>query len=1149
MLRRFLSSSLLVLALLGAMPAAQDTPTRLLRQPAISRELIAFVYAGDIWLVPIAGGYARQLTSGEGEELFPRFSPDGRTVAFTGQYDGRRQVYTIPVSGGTPAQLTFYNDVAPMPPRGGIDNQVLGWTPDGTRVLFNAHRTPWSERNARPYLIPATGGTEQPLPMAEGAGGWLSPDGKRYAYTPIMREFRTWKRYHGGRAQDIWIYDLAANTSEQITTYDGTDNQPVWLGDTIYFTSDRAADQKLNLWAYDVRTKQQTQVTTHDRYDVLWPSGGPAGVVYENGGWIYRFDPATAKTARVDIHVAGDLRKTLPMTRTVKSEIQSIESSPTGRRALIEAHGEVFTAPAKEGEIRNLTSTPGVREVSPTWSPDGRTIAYLSDRTGEYEIYVRPADGSGAERRVTTDGGVWRFPPAWSPDSKKLAYGDKSQRLRMVTLATGATVDVDKGQFDDLTTYRWSPDSRWLAYEKQSPATRLSAIWIYSVDDGKTHQLTSGQASDTEPIFDPRGRYLYFLSNRDFRLTFSGFEFNYVYTEPTRVYVGLLSKTGPALFLPESDEEPARSDDTLRPPRPPGQPPPSAEPARPPDTAQPEPEKSSPERKSESPGRAEPAAPKQDAKPETGAPSTTAAPSSASGPDAQAPAAFTVRVDVDGFERRVRAIPGGPADIRSLQANERAVLYLVGQGPRVRLVMYDIDDKKESTILTGIAGYELSRDGKKVLFRTGADYGFADVKADQKATEGLLALDRLATRVDPRVEWKQMYADAWRILRDWYYDPSLGGLNWTDVRDRYAELLPFVADRNDLDYVFGEMAGELGAGHVYVQSPATQAMKRVEGGLLGADIVPDAGVYRVVKIYAGENWQDDFRSPLTEPGVRVTEGDYILEVVGVSTEGVDNFYRLLEAKGTGAVTLLVNAKPTTEGARAERVRPIASELGLRYLDWVESRRRIVEKASNGRIGYIHIPNTAVEGNRELFKGFYSQATKEALVIDDRWNGGGFIPDRMIVLVARRTLIYWARRGVEPSSTPQFVVDGPKVCLINGQSSSGGDAFPYYFKKLGLGPLIGTRTRGGLIGISGNPPLLDGGSITAPTFRFFGTGGAWEVEGVGVSPDIEVVDAPHLVAQGRDPSLEKGIEVLLKELQQHPPRKVVSPRTPSRGTQR
>ena len=1113
--------TLLATLVLTSLTTAQSAnPARLLRYPAVSKDSIAFVYAGDIWLVDIAGGTARQLTSHDGQELFPRFSPDGQSIAFTGQYDGRRQVYVMPVSGGTPRQLTFYNDVLSIPLRGGVDNQVLGWTPDGRNVLFNAHRTPYNDRNSRPYLIPAAGGMEQPLPMREGAGGWLSPDGTRYAYTPVMREFRTWKRYTGGRAQDVWIYDLKANTAEQITNYEGTDNQPVWIGDTIYFTSDRGANHKLNLWAYDVRTRQSRQVTTHDRYDVLWPSGGAGGVVYENGGRIYRFDPASSRTTEVPIRVAGDLRHTVPYVKAVKSEIQSMNLSPTARRALIEAHGDVFTAPAREGEIRNLTATPGIRETGPSWSPDGQWVAYLSDRSGEYEIYLRPSDGSGEERRVTRDGDTWRFAPVWSPDSQRLMFGDKRQRLRIADVATGKTIDVDKGSYTDLTSYTWSPDSRWVAYVKEAPATRLTAIWVYSLEEGRPHQLTSGNAADLAPVFDPKGRYLYFLSNRDFNLTFSGYEFNYLYADSARAYVGLLAKDGPGLLLPRSDEEPRRDSEALRAPPPPGQ-----KPAIPP--ARPQPERRDPE----PPAASATAPPREQPSP------------AAAGPDALAPSPVRVSIDVDGFEQRVRAVPGRPADHRSLAATDRAVLYLVGQGDRTRLAMYDLEDRKESTVLTGIDGYVLSQDGKKVLFSKDSDYGIADLKADQKTTDGLLALDRLTIRVDPRAEWQQQFTDAWRILRDWFYDPGMNGVNWTDIREQYAELVPFVADRADLDYVFSEIAGELGAGHVYVEAPPGSAMRRVEGALLGAEIQSDAGAFRIAKIYAGENWHEGFRSPLTEPGVHVKTGDYILAVDGVPTRGVDNFYRLLDAKADRIVTLLVNGSPSTTGAREERVRPIRSEQNLRYLDWVAANRRYVTEKSGGRIGYIHLPNTAAEGNRELFKWFYPQAGKDALIFDVRYNGGGFIPDRMLELAGRPVLNFWARRGLEPTPTPDFANAGPKVALINGQAGSGGDAFPYYFRKAGLGPLIGTRTWGGLIGLSGNPPLLDGGTITAPAFRFLGTDGKWEVEGVGVAPDIEVIDRPDLIAKGIDPTLDKGIEVLMQQLAKTPPKHLVVPPAP------
>jgi tricorn protease len=1080
----------------------------LLRYPDIHGDKVVFVYGGDLWLADAAGGTARRLTSDRGEELFPKFSPDGRQVAFTGQYSGTRQVHVIDVDGGAPRQLTFRNDIGELPPRGGYDNQVLGWTPDGKKVLFNAHRVPWSDRISRPYLVPAAGGMETPLPMPEGAGGTLSPDGNRYVYTPIMREFRTWKRYYGGRAQDLWIYDLKKDTAEQITDYKGTDNQPVWIGDTIYFTSDR--DFFLNLYAYDVRTRQVRKVTSHNDYDVLWPSGDDRRVVYEAGGSIYLFDPAGGQSRRVPIRVQGDLPHTLPYFKNVAEDIQSYGISPTGKRAVFGARGDVFTVPAEKGEARNLTRTPGVREMEASWSPDGRWIAYLSDRTGEYEIYVRRSHGEGGEggegeeRRITRDGDVWRFPPVWSPDSRKLVFSDKKQRLRYVEVDGGRMVDVDKGVRNDITDYRWSPDSRWLTYTKVGP-NRFSSVWIYSLEKNKPYQLTSDLTNEAEPVFDPKGRYLYFLSNRDFNLTYSGFEFDYVYTDPTRVYVAVLSKDGPALFLPESDEEEFED---------------SSEKPEPPRVADQEPAQGKEKEDAEAAGDA--------AKPRTG----------------------PVKIDVDGFELRVRAIPGPAGNYRNLAVNENAVFYLIGRGPQTQLKMYNLDERKEEVVLDGVQSFELSADGKKILFRQGQDYGVVDAKPGQKAADHKLALDRVEMQIVPREEWRQMWVDAWRTLRDWFYDPAMHGVDWKAMREKYGQMLPYVATRDDLDFLFGELASELSAGHVYVGRGNAPGVERVENGLLGAEVeAHSSGYFRVAKIYPGENWHEDFRSPLTEPGVNVEVGDYILAVDGESTKGVDNFYRLLQNKADRVVTLLVNGEPATKGAREERVQPVKSEQNLRYLDWVLATRARVEKASNGRIGYIHLPNTAEEGNRELFKYFYPQADKDALIVDDRYNGGGFIPDQMIALLSRPRLSYWARRGLEPTSTPAFAHTGPKVTLINGQAGSGGDAFPYYFKKTGLGPLIGTRTWGGLIGLSGTPPLLDGGGIAAPSFRFFTTEGEWAVENEGVAPDLEVVDSPDLVAKGQDPSLETAISYLLGKLEQNPPKEVKAPEPPKGGAPR
>lgn len=1060
--------------------AQQGDLTRLLRFPDVHMDKTVFVYAGDIWIAEGSNPIARRLTSHPGMELFPKFSPDGKWIAFSAEYSGTRQVYVMSASGGEVRQLTFYNDVGPMPPRGGYDNQILDWTRDGKNIVFRGNRVPWSDRMGRPYTIAMEGGMETPLVIPESGGGRFSPDGTKFVYTPIERENRTWKRYRGGRAQDIWIYDLKANTTEKITSHVGTDNQPIWIGDNIYFTSDR--DHTLNLFAYNTKTKQTRKVTNHNDYDVLWPSSSDQKhIVYQLGGYIYKFDTTTEKTDRVAIQAIGDLPYTIPYYKNVRSNIDAFGLSPSGARALLTARGDIFTAPAKDGEIRNITLTPNVREMEATWSPDGKWVAYLSDRSGEYEIYIRKPDGSGEEKRITTDGDIWRFAPVWSPDSKLLLFGDKKQRLRYVNIDTNKVSEVDRTPNNDPTRYQWSPDSKWIAYVKDGD-NKLSNIWLHSITEAKNYQLTSDLTDNDFPVFDPKGRYIYFASNRDFNLTFSSQEFNYITNNVTRVYVGILSKDGPALFLPTSDEEKK-----------------GTEPEKPADDAK---DKEAKDKKDKG---------------------------------------VNVKVDIDGFESRVRAIPGGASNYRGLNANENGVFYLVGNGPGTSLKFYNIESKKEETILEGIFNYDLSADGKKVIFNRGDDYGIVPAQAGQKPTDGLLALNKMDMKIDPKVEWKQMYTDGWRIWRDWFYDPTMHGVDWQKMRERYEVMVPYIGTRQDLDFILGELGGELNAGHVYVNSGDNPDINRVLGGMLGAEINAHAsGYFQVAKIFPGENWHENFRSPLTEPGVKVKQGDFILAVDGRSCKEVKNFYQLMENRANKVVTLLVNDKPVLEGAREEKIRPIAKETNLRYLDWVQSRREFVEKASNGRIGYIHLPNTAQEGNRELFKYFFPQINKEALIIDDRYNGGGFIPDRMIEMLDRPVLNYWARRGVAPSSAPNASHSGPKAMLTNGYSSSGGDALPYYFRRRGLGKIIGTRTWGGLIGITNNPGFVDGGSVSAPSFRIFSPEGEWVVENVGVSPDIEVVDRADLIVKGQDPSLEKAIEVLLEELKKKPALKPKQP---------
>jgi tricorn protease len=1068
---KYICSIIITMIFSVSILSQNDDLTRLLRFPDISKDKIAFVYAGDIWIVDANGGTARQLTSHEGIELFPKFSPDGNWIAYSGEYSGNRQVYIIPVEGGTPIQLTYYNDVGVMPPRGGFDYQILGWTPDGKNVLFRGNRLPWGNRMGKYFLVPIDGGLETPLQIPEGGGGMLSPDGSKMVYTPIEREWRTWKRHRGGRAQDVWIYDLKNNTTEKITDWLGTDNQPLWVGDKIYFTSDRTGT--LNLHSYDLTTKQTSAVTDFDNYDVLWSSASEDRIVYENGGYIYKYNPSTNKNEQVPIKVFGDFSGTVPYIKNLKGQVNWFEISPTGKRALLEARGDVFTVPAENGEITNITQTPGIREKDPVWSPDGKWMAYLSDRTGEYEIFMKASDGSGDEKQITNNGTIWRFSPLWSPDSKKLAFSDKNQKLWYVEVNGGSPVEFDHSKYNDITDYQWSPDSKWLTYTKASES-RMSSIWAYSLDQKKTTQLTSDLTNEFNPVFSKDGKYLYFFSNRDFNLKFSNWEFNYVYTNPTRVYSAALNNDVPALFQPKSDEEKVNGEENN--------------------------------------------------KKDTGE--------------------VVVKIDPENFENRIAVLPGKSGNYGSLHSAENGVLYIYRDDSGSKLKFFNQEDEKEVTVLEDIGNYVVSANGKKILYAKAGDYGIVDVKENQKNTDGRIDLSNLEIKVYPKEEWKQIFVDGWRLLRDWFYDENMHGNDWQKMKKKYEQLVPFVSHRMDLDYIFGELGGELSAGHVYVNWGDFKRVKRIEGGLLGCELEADAsGYYKITKIFKGENWHSDFRSPLTEYGVNVKEGDYIISIDGQEITANVNPYKYLENKANKVVTLLINSKPSKDGSREEKVKPVKSETNLRYLDWVESRMKMVDELSGGKIGYIHIPNTAADGNRELFKFFYPQTNKDALIIDDRYNGGGFIPDRMIELLERSTLSYWARRGIEPFSTPGFAHDGPKACLINGYSSSGGDAFPYYFRQKGLGKIIGTRTWGGLIGLSGNPGFMDGGSISIPTFRIFDLDGNWIIENEGVYPDIEVVDRADLVVQGRDPSLEKAVEVLLEELKNNPPKKIVVPPAP------
>lgn len=1072
---------ILLLALPGLMASGMTlaqtaTESRVLRYPDICADTIAFVKGGDIYTVPASGGTAMHLTSHAGQELYPKFSPDCRSIAFSAEYDGTRQVYVMPTSGGEPRQLTWYNDIGRQPVRGGTDYRVLDWTVDGAHVLVRANRVATDDRGGRPYLVPVAGGMETPLAVPETGGGMLSPDGKSYVYTPIDREFRSWKRYRGGRAQDVWTFDLTSNTARRLTDNPASDAQPTWVGDTIYFTSDR--NHTMNLFAISPEGGEARQLTWFTDFDVLWPSAGKDAIVFENGGAIWRFDPASAQATRVPIRVTGDFPQRLPTWKEVAGQTESFDLDGSGDALVFAARGELFKVSGEDLDVRNLSQTPDARELAVDLAPDGRSLAYLSDASGEYEIYLQDSTG-GKPRQLTQDGDVWRFAPKFSPDGKHLAYADKSQRLRIVDVAGARTREVDKGRHDDITEYAWSPDSQWLAYTLEAD-NGLTRIWLYSLKDGSRTAVTEASSAASNPVFDPNGRWLYFLSNRDFNLEFSAFEQNYLYTNATRIYALSLSAQGPFLYADTNADDAAG----------------------------------------------------KEGKPANGA-------------------AAAIDLDREGMIGREQALRAESGSYRNLQASAEAVFYGAGEGGRdddgaFELRMLGLDADKEVTVAKGVSDYRLAAGGSKVLVRSADKFARIDAKPDQDLAKSALDLAQMKLLIDPPREWRQEFVDGWRILRDWFYDPGMhGGIErWNAIRARYEPLVAQVTTRQDLDYLFQELVGEVQSGHVYVQQGDEPGIKRTPGGLLGAEISADAsGYFRIGTIFPGNNWNESQYSPLTAPGVDVQTGDFILAVDGVDARSVKNFYQLLQGKGGQKVSLRVNNRASTEGSREVRVETLVSEQELRYTQWVAERRAMVDRLSGGRIGYIHVPNTAVDGNRELFKGMLAYADKEALIIDDRYNGGGFIPDRMIELLARKPLNYWKRRGLDPQATPMLSHNGPKAMLINGLSSSGGDALPYYFRKLGLGKLIGTRTWGGLIGISGNPSLADGGILLAATFRFLDTEGHWAVENEGVSPDIEVIDRPDLLAAGRDPGVEKAVEELLRELGPTPRAKVLAPPAP------
>jgi tricorn protease len=1078
---------------------------RLLRFSAIHGNQIVFGYAGDLYTVSSEGGLARRLTSHpEGYEMFPRFSPDGKWIAFTGQYDGNTEVYVMPAQGGEPKRLTYTatlerDDVSD---RMGPNNIVMTWR-DNETVVYRSRRTQWNAFKGHLTLARIDGGIPELLPLPRGGWCSFSPDGKQLAYNRVFREFRTWKRYRGGQADEIWLYNFETKETTKLTDDPAQDIFPMWRGDKIYFVSERDANRQANLFVMDLRTRETRQLTDFTEYAVKFPSLGDKGIVFENGGFIYRFDLETERATKVPIEIHEDFAIGRDAWRDVSKSTTSHDISPDGNRAVIGARGDVFSVPAKNGPTRNLTESPGVHERNATWSPDGEWIAYVSDQTGEDEIWMRPQSGSGEPRQLTTGGDTYKYSILWSPDSKRIAWGDKRNRLQYVTVENQEVTTVAESPVWEITDFAWSPDSQWMAFTMPA-ARRFPNIQLYSLADRRMVTVTDGWFDVGSPEFSDDGKYLFFVSERTFRPTYGGTEWNHVYQDMQRIYLVTLAKETKSPFAPKSDEVKAPTAKTEKPNDPPKD--------RPPDVQEKAAEEKKDEEKSEE---------KKTEK-----------------PDEKKKKDVVVKVDEDGIKQRIAVLPPDASNYGALTSVGQKLFYR----KKDKLFFYDLEKEKETEV-GDASTYRVSADKKKMLVRVRGEYAIVDLPNGKlEIGDKKLKLDDLKVRLDRRAEWNQIYAECWRQMRDFFYDPGLHGVDWAGMRSRYEPLLEHVRHRADLTYVIGEMISELNAGHAYVGGGDYPQAERVKQGLLGAILERhESGYYRIAKILPGHNWDARYRSPLTEIGVNVKAGDFILAVNGKSTREMRDIYAALAGRADTQVTLKVNGEPREEGAHVETVIPIADEHSLYYLDWVLGNIAAVEKATDGKVGYVHIPDMGVPGLNEFTKFYYPQLHKEALIVDCRGNGGGNVSPMIIERLRREPAMWTIARNGSVNVDPTGQVLGPKVLLIDQHSASDGDIVAYRFRKHKLGPVIGQRSWGGVVGIRGSLPLLDGGSLNRPEFSRFSLGDReWIMEGHGVDPDIEVINDPAREFAGEDDQLNRAIEEIKKALAENP---VVIPEVP------
>ncbi|MCK5137963.1 MAG: PD40 domain-containing protein [Bacteroidales bacterium] len=1086
---KFISALCGALFLFANLSGIDPNDTRLLSQPAISENHIAFIYAEDLWVAGSDGSHPRRLTVDEGIESRPFFSPDGRQIAFSAEYDGNTDVFIVPVEGGVPTRLTWH------PGR----DYTRGFTPDGMRVLFLSQRSVFTNRYLQLFTVPLTGGFPEQLEIPNAFHANYSPDGKYMAYTPLADAFRQWKNYRGGTISTIWLFSFEDNSIREIAKPEGgcNDVYPQWIGDVVYFLSDRNGE--FNLFSYDVASKGIEQLTHYEDFPILSASHDGEKIIYEQAGYLHTYDPAQASTQKIIVGIATDLLELRPRYVKGGKYIRSAHISPSGARAVFGFRGDIVTAPAEKGDPRNLTLTQDVHEKYPAWSPDGKSIAYFSDASGEYELHIKPQDGKGDAKAYKLTGTGFYADLRWSPDSKKICYVDNGRNFYVMDMDSGAIDKIDSDELYMPGPFRnlfgdWSSDSKWITYAKLT-GTNFQQVYLYSVDQKKTFPVTDGLSDATEPVFDRGGKYLYFFASTDAGPVVNWFDQSSADMEMTRnIYLATLQKDTLSPFAKESDEEEMKEENGEKEEEPEG--------------------KKSKKKKKEDDGEEE---------------------------DEEK----VLTIDLDGIRNRIIDIPVDAGSYYGLgSAKEDELFYIVSASGKRTLHKYDLAEREDEEVAE-MDGYEISADGKKMLYRKGKTWGIAEAGSKPDPDKGVINTGSLEVKFDPLAEWPQIFDEVWRINRDYFYDPGMHGADWPAMKEKYAQFLPDLACRGDLNRVIQWMCSELAVGHhrggggERLGDPA-----RVSGGLLGADFTVENNRYRIARVFEGLNWNPKLRSPLTEPGLNVNAGEYILSVNGTDVKASENLYKFFENTSGKIVELSIGPNPDGSGAREIKVVPIENENTLRNRDWVEGNLKKVHEATDGQVAYVYVPNTAGLGHEYFKRYFFPQANKKAIIVDERFNGGGMLADYYIDILQRPYQAHWNMRYTNDFKSPSASIQGPKVMIIDETAGSGGDMLPWMFRKFGVGTLVGKRTWGGLVGTLGFPELLDGGYITAPNVAIW-TEDGFIVENVGIAPDIEVEQTPAEVINGRDPQLEKAIEVALDELKKNPPKEPVRPPYPIR----